>query len=135
MDIVSLLRDSGLRATKSRIAVLSFLEQQRVPISISEIAEKLGAVVDPVTVYRIIDAAKGAGIVKEVNLGTGSISYELAPDGHGHHHVVCTSCHKIADVSSCHEELLSRDALKEARGFASITGHSLEFFGLCKSCS
>jgi len=135
MDITSLIQESGLRATKPRIAVLSFLHKQKHPVSIQDIAGHLDGIVDQVTVYRIIDAAKKIDLVKEIHFGTGSIFYELTPDGHGHHHVVCTSCHTIADVSSCHEALLSKDALKEAPEFASITGHSLEFFGLCKSCS
>ena len=133
MEIAQILRKAGLRATETRIAVFSFLHKKHLPLSIADIAAALPKI-DTVTIYRTIATGKELGIIKEISLGDGVLTYEFAPDGHGHHHVVCTSCNKIEDVTSCNESLLARQALREVSGFAAITGHSLEFFGLCKKC-
>jgi len=135
MQFSSLLQKAGLRATKSRIAILSFLEKQTKPVRIQEMVSALDGSVDSVTVYRVIHVCRDAGIVKEINLGNGSLSYELAPDGHGHHHVICTSCNTIEDIPSCPEKIITQDAVKKTPSFASISGHSLEFFGICKKCA
>jgi Fe2+ or Zn2+ uptake regulation protein len=89
---------------------------------------------DAVTIYRSIERLQSVGIIRRVDLGGDSAYYELEPTKE-HHHISCVSCGKHEDVSGC---LLPRDlsrVLRLARGFSSVTGHSLEFRGVCRTCA
>ena len=130
-----LLKEHGLRATKQRVEMLTFLESASSPLSIQDISLKLRRSMDNVTVYRILDTFKVADIVREVHLHSGRICYELVDHEHDHHHVVCTKCHRTEDFVGCEAEKAERSAMKQVKGFAKITGHSLELFGLCTKCA
>jgi Fur family ferric uptake transcriptional regulator len=58
-------------------------------------------------------------------------TYVLLPDGH-HHHIICTNCNRVIEFEDCSLAALA-DAL-EARLHVRLTGHLLEFYGLCDRC-
>ena len=130
-----ILNAAGFRATKPRIALLSFLDNSTIPLLINEIVSGLkSAKVDQVTVYRMIEAFKTAGIVREVNLQGERPRYELADIEHDHHHIVCTNCRKVEDFVGCDTSKLEKKALQQSH-FAKVTGHSFDLYGLCNSCA
>lgn len=132
---VSAFKQTGLRATKPRIALLSVLQTAKYPLNIKEIMDKLGAATaDKVTLYRTIDAFKKAGIVNQVDFQERSARYEYKDREHDHHHLVCVTCKKVDDFIGCNYQKLSAKVLKQTPSFAEITGHSFEFFGKCRSC-
>lgn len=133
-DAVEPIRKAGLRATKPRTLLLSYLRKLKRPQTVIEIAGGLKRSIDQVTVYRTIESFKKAGLVRELELGQGRPQYELADERNHHHHVVCTNCDKVQDFTGCDSDKLAGKALKQVKGFAEITGHSAEFFGLCNSC-
>lgn len=98
----------------------------------SILADKLANKVDRATVYRTLDTFERIGIVQRTWLGFKS-QYELAelflPH---HHHLTCTSCHKveIIDDSRIENEI---NKLAIQHGFR-IKDHLLEVSGLCKKC-
>jgi len=129
---VELLRKAGLRATKPRAAVLSHLRKSPYPARILAIAKDVRRSVDQVTVYRTVEALHKAGLVRESNLaGERAFEYASSDD---HHHIVCTHCGRIEDFEEPSHEKLAAHVLKKS-SFAKITGHSLEFFGLCRACA
>jgi Fur family ferric uptake transcriptional regulator len=134
-ETLAILKASGFRATKSRIAVLLLLEKAGKPLSIREIVGRLtGEKIDQVTVYRMVEAFVKKGILREVNLRGDHPRYELQ-DEHDHHHIVCTSCERVEDfVDSTHENIEKR-VLAKSKSFKQITGHSFDLYGLCKACS
>jgi Fe2+ or Zn2+ uptake regulation protein len=135
-ELSETIRYAGFRATRPRIAVLSFLKKTKFPIDIQAIAKGIGREkVDQVTVYRILEAFKKAGIVVQVDFQHGRAYYELKDETHDHHHVVCTSCEKIEDFTGCDFDALAGKAMKQTKGFAKITDHSFELFGLCNACA
>lgn len=127
------IRQAGFRATKSRLLLLEHLHEAQYPQSILEIAAALRSSIDQVTVYRIVDAFKKTGLVREVDFRQGRPLYEIA-DAQDHHHVVCTNCSRIEDFTGCEAEEIAERALKQTKGFALIKSHSLELFGLCNGC-
>lgn len=133
-NLAEIIRSAGFRATKPRLALLSFLEKEGTLLSIQEIVSGLKNKVDQVTVYRMIEAFKGAGIVREVNLQGDRPKYELA-DAQDHHHIVCTNCRRVEDFDGCDAENLEKRALRQSRSFAKITGHSFDLYGLCNTCA
>ncbi len=129
-----MLRSRGLRSTLPRLAVLGLLAGGGHSISAQEIREKLGKKkgFDLVTVYRTMASFEKAGLVRRVDVRKGAVYYELN-DGH-HHHVVCTKCGKVAEFTAAGHEALVRKALRQVKGFSSISHHSFDLFGLCDSC-
>jgi Fur family ferric uptake transcriptional regulator len=128
-----LLRSNSYKATPSRIAVLAVLDRAQKPVTGQDIIKKLGKrQSEQATVYRTLAALKDSGIVKQIDFRHGITYYELASLGE-HHHVICTKCERVADVKDCCAETMEKIALKQS-GFAEITHHSLEFFGICQEC-
>lgn len=129
-----ILRKSGHKATGSRLAILRVFTMSKNPMSAQEIIEELPATIDPATVYRTLKTLKAKGIVKQIDLRHNHAHYELV-DAAEHHHLICTRCGRIEDVRHCNIEATQAAILREAKHFAEITQHALEFYGVCKSCA
>ena len=135
-NLSDVIRKAGFRATTPRLLVLSYLQKSKYPLGIKEILKGIGQKnIDQVTVYRILDAFKKAGVVVQVDFQQGRALYEFKDHEHDHHHIVCTSCNKVEDFTGCEYEKLAHKALKQTHGFAKVTSHSLELFGLCAACA
>lgn len=101
-DLISELKEAGLRLTEPRRAVCEVLaaspDAHLTPVEILERARRLaGRPIDPSTVYRTLDAFAGAGLVRHVHLGHGPGVYHL-DTGQEHHHLVCEVCGRVVDV-------------------------------------
>lgn len=130
----TLLRNAGYKATPKRLALLELLQKSKKPLSIQEITKGLrGKKMDQVTAYRILDVLEKIGLVRKVDLQHGHADYELANDDH--HHIVCTRCGKIEDFEGCELEALTKKIARKSKSFPIIQRHSLEFFGVCRSCA
>lgn len=131
-----LLRQSGLKSTEARLSVLSVLASSRKPIRIKDIEKKLITKkidIDTVTIYRVMETFCVKGITKRVHVEEGAACYELHTNDH--HHITCTGCKRQEDIEVClfkEHEARIRESIP---GFASVTRHSIEFFGLCGKCA
>lgn len=128
------LREHTLKATPARLAVLKLLESTDKPLDVTAIAQfvwqqQIGA--DPATIFRIINILTEHGIIKQLQLGEGKFRYEYAAKA-DHHHLVCTNCGDIEDISDCPIIALEKAIAKKKRFL--IKSHSLEFFGICQQC-
>jgi len=130
------LKDSGMRMTKTRRAVVELLFRSKGPISAQDILSSLkkGSLeVNKTTIYREIDALLAAQVIREVDLLEGKKRYELHLEHDHHHHIICTECKAVQCVEIYHDlDSIEREILKKHR--FKVTSHSLEFFGLCSSC-
>lgn len=127
----TLLTKYSLKVTNARVSIFKVLNNHSVPISAEHIQQK--AKLDKVTVYRTLDTFLQLGIIREIDLRQGRVLFELTnrPE---HHHIVCTQCGMIEDVQECVFNRLKDKVLKQS-GFARVTDHAMEFFGLCKQCA
>ena len=113
-----------------REAILSSLKKNEKPLSyfdIQKALEKKKIKANKTTIYREFNFLKNEDIISEVQ-------YELASRDH-HHHIICTECNSIKDFTSDDSEKIINKITKNVPGFAKITNHSFELFGLCKSCA
>lgn len=134
-DVAKIIKKAGLRATRPRLSLLSFLQKKKYPLTIQEIVNELiDGKIDQVTVYRMIDTFKLTGIVREINFHGERPRYELEDVEHDHHHIVCTNCHKLEDFIGCDYQRLEKKVLSRSRSFFKITGHSFDLYGLCNKC-
>jgi len=132
--IEGLLRDNGFKVTPPRIAILSLFSEKCNPLSAEQIFDTLSPKIDLVTVYRTLASFEKKNLLRRVDLHKDSAYFELNSDHH-HHHIVCNDCGKIEKFEKCVAESLATTATAHSKHFSEIKGHSLEFFGVCKSCS
>ena len=134
--IFEIIKQKGLRLTKTRRAVLEMLVATHTPLSVPRILAELGdhgILVNKTTVYRELEQLEKIGIVKSLSLQDRKQYFELATRDH-HHHFVCVECEKVEDILFDESDLSRQETrLADQKGF-SIFRHSLEFFGLCKLC-
>lgn len=136
MDVVSSLRKNGYRVTPQRKALLKVISGFRgcfTPLTVYGRAHKSYPSIGLVTVYRMLDTLDRLGLICRIHSSDECRSYMMKkPLGH-HHHLICTSCGRVVDVTSCDVSQL-QDKIERNTGFT-ISGHVLEFEGLCQSCS
>src|SRR5207302_10180924 len=110
------------------------LEQATKPIdvaTVSEYLEKHHIKADQATIFRIINAFTEKGLLKPIQLNEGKFRYELSSKA-DHHHLVCTKCGDIQDISDCNISALEKEIEKKKK--FKVTSHALEFFGMCVNC-
>ena len=133
-DCKTELNDVALRATPARLALMKLLEGSDSPIDVQtmiEYLEKKDIQTDPATVFRIVNMFTEKGLTKQIQLQEGKFRYELASLA-DHHHLVCTRCGNIQDMSDCNIDVLESH-IEKKKNFK-VTSHSLEFFGICVDC-
>jgi Fur family ferric uptake transcriptional regulator len=127
------LREAGIRPTRQRVAVLSTLAERddATAQQLHQLLRARGSAAGLATVYRTLALLAEAGVIDTLTHHPGEACYRVCGDGH-HHHLVCTSCHRVVEIADCvPEEWLER--LAGEHGFA-LTGHAVELSGVCSDC-
>ncbi|HET6627591.1 MAG TPA: Fur family transcriptional regulator [Nocardioidaceae bacterium] len=132
------LRDSGLRVTKQRVAVLTALAE--APHSVAEtvlarVRDDVGQV-STQAVYDVLNTLTDRGLLRRIQPAGSSARYELRV-GDNHHHVVCRRCGAVADIDCATETapcLEASDLDQHAPGFV-VDEAEVTFWGVCATCS
>jgi Fur family transcriptional regulator, ferric uptake regulator len=140
------LKDRGYRMTEGRETVLDVLAgaKRGEHLSAEDIymkAHQICPAVGLTSVYRTLDLLVQLSMVDKFDFGDGRARYELAEGSSGvkhHHHLVCTGCGAILEYDDFLEEELklvkrTEEGLSKRYGFK-ITGHVVQFYGICKRC-
>jgi Fur family peroxide stress response transcriptional regulator len=133
-DLVSRLREGGLRLTPQRLAVLKTLIGNKEHLSAEEIYDRVHAdypMIGLATVYKTIAMLKEMGEITELNFSNEGARY----DGSGeapHSHFICTQCNSIIDIKDDTLVNLSENIANKT-GYH-ITNYRLDFFGICPNC-
>lgn len=133
-DCTEELHRASLKVTPARLGVLHALEHAHKPLDVSMIIDYLKEneiPADDVTVFRILHAFVEKKLAKPIQFNEGKQRYEYA-DKPSHHHFICRSCGTIIDVTECTVSHMEK-MLEHSEG-VTVEHHSLEFFGLCKTC-
>lgn len=128
------LRESGLRVTRQRVAVLTVLHDHAhtdTDTIIRRVREVAGDVSHQ-AVYDVLRALTDAGLVRRIQ-PTGSVARYEVRVGDNHHHVVCRSCAAIADVDCAVGEAPCLTA-SDNHGFL-IDQAEVTYWGLCPTCA
>ena len=131
------LKNKGYRFSEVRNLILTSLDNNKRPLSVTDFQQSLKlkkVSANKTTIYRELDSLKKEGIILELQLKGNKRWYELSSRDH-HHHIICVDCDKVEDFAGCDSKNLINKALKQAPDFAEITNHTVDFFGLCKSCA
>lgn len=128
---MELLKDKGLKSTKTRTTILNLLKKDS-PLSAEQIFENLkDSNIKLSSIYRNLAIFLEENIVLK-SVGFDNISYYQLNTDHHKHQIVCTNCNKTVIIQNCPLHEIEKDIEKNT-GFK-IMAHSFEFTGLCEDC-
>ena len=129
------LREAGHKLTNARLTVLNVLENNDGHLTSAEVldqVEQLDSSIGRASVFRTLDLLTSLSIIRPTYMNSSMTpTYVLMPDGH-HHHIVCTNCNRIIEFENCGLGAIAAEL--EERLHVKLTGHLLEFYGLCDKC-
>ena len=99
---------------------------QQIHRSLIEASSNMGLT----TVYRHLRILQQKGLVRCRSLPTGEALY--SPVNRDHHHLTCVDCGQTLVLKSC--PIKNIELPKTQTKNFELLFHTLEFFGLCKSC-
>ncbi len=130
----NVLKSTDLKTTKSRLAILKILDKSSEPMTAEDIYSLVVAEVNMSlsTTYRTLGTLAEKGILLKNLSQDGKTYYQI--NNHQHkHQLVCTLCSETVPIEDCPLTTLEEN-LTQKTGFV-ITGHSLEFLGICPKCT
>lgn len=129
-----LLRGSGLRVTRPRVAVLNAVNA-RPHADTNTIIDAVRRELPEVShqaVYDSLSALSDAGLLRRIQ-PSGTVSRYESRVGDNHHHLVCRDCGDIVDVDCVVGEPPCIHA-PNSSGFV-VDEAEVIFWGLCASCA
>ncbi len=131
---VEILKNTGVRMTPQRHAILAYLLETMTHPTADEIYKALEGKfpnMSVATIYNNLRVFKEAGLVRELTYGDSSSRFD-ANTMEEHYHIICSECGAIHDF---HHPYLTEieTAAGESTGFK-ITGHRMEVYGICEAC-
>ena len=127
------LRGADRRLTRPRLVLLEELRKVVTHPSADEIHRLVRKRLPRVsfgTVYRNLGVLKKLGLIQELKYGKGFSRYDGNPSRH--YHVACVRCGRVEDLPMALLARMDREAAAASR--YAITGHRLEFQGVCPRC-
>jgi Fe2+ or Zn2+ uptake regulation protein len=133
-DLTALLRESSLRVTRPRVAVLGAVYEHphastdslidAVRVELPEVSHQ--------AVYDSLATLTSAGLIRRIQ-PSGSVARYESRIGDNHHHLICRSCGSIADVDCAVGDTPCLTA-SDDHGFT-IDEAEVIYWGTCPSCS
>ncbi|MDN4608400.1 peroxide-responsive transcriptional repressor PerR [Sporosarcina highlanderae] len=133
-DALVTLKESGVRITPQRHAILEFLISSEQHPTADEIYKALEADfpnMSVATVYNNLRVFRNAGLVKELTYGDSSSRFDFVT--HDHYHIICDVCGRIVDFHHPGLEEVEHLA-SHVTGFK-VNSHRLEVYGTCPECA
>jgi len=133
-ETADLLRRAGHKMTPQRLLIVRALRHGDGHMTAAQIAEQVRGVypfVDVSTVYRTLDVLKRMKLATSTDMGGGDVVFEWAPK-EPHHHLICSSCGDVAQLSHDYLDTLAGSIAREFSFAADL--HHFAIFGLCKEC-
>ena len=130
----NILKKAELKTTKKRQMLLFLMQKHARPMTAEELHELANNILpmNVSTVYRTLNTLTDKGILTRSIRQNGKAYYSLPKKDH-YHRLVCDLCGKVIPIDHCPLGELE-ETLQAKTGFR-ITGHALEFTGLCPECA
>jgi Fur family transcriptional regulator, ferric uptake regulator len=128
------LDDAGYFITEPRRVVAEMVADRDSHFTANDLVDeakraRLG--VGRATVFRALELFAQLGLVERLDLPNGEHAYVVCQPAH-HHHVICTSCGRSAEVGDLGIDSIARE-VESQTGF-SLDSHRIELYGLCREC-
>lgn len=132
-DALDTLKQSGVRITPQRHAILDYLVTSETHPTADEIYKSLAnnfPNMSVATVYNNLRVFLSVGLIKELTYGDASSRFDFIT--HDHYHIICDSCGDIVDFQYPGLEEVEQLAA-HITGFK-VNSHRLEVYGTCPTC-
>lgn len=132
-EAVDILKESGVRMTPQRHAILNFLLSSMTHPTADEIYKALETTfpnMSVATVYNNLRVFKDAGLVKELTYGDSSSRFDS--NMQDHYHIICHYCGKITDFE--YPTLIEVESTAAKITGYQIDSHRMEMYGVCPQC-
>jgi Fe2+ or Zn2+ uptake regulation protein len=128
-------RKARMRVTPIREAILSFLAQRRVPVSLEMVSQADGVrgKCDATTVYRTLMMFNEAEIVRLVGTPRKASYFVMNAPGDSAHFLICRRCGHFTELALPDPMSDEIGRIASTRGF-SPTPQDCEVHGLCENC-
>lgn len=132
------LRDSGLRVTKQRLAVIAALAaapHSGADAVLTRVRTEVGRI-STQAVYDVLNTLTDRGLVRRIQPAGSSARYEVRV-GDNHHHVACRLCGAVSDVDCATGSapcLEPSELDQHAPGFA-VDEAEVTYWGVCAECA
>ncbi len=133
-EALDVLKQTGVRMTPQRQAILEYLAVSRTHPTADEIFKALEDKfpnMSVATVYNNLRVFKESGLVNELTYGDSSSRFDFASDAH--YHIMCQECGKIVDFKYPGIDAVENVAARLS-GFE-VSTHRLEIYGVCPECT
>jgi len=133
-DFEQLLRESNMRVTRQRLAVLAavYAHPHADTDSLISVVREDHGDVSHQAVYDVLRALTNAGLLRRIE-PAGSVARYESRVADNHHHVVCRTCGAVADVD-CAVGSAPCLTASDDRGYA-IDEAEVVYWGFCPDCS
>jgi len=137
-EVAARLTDVGQSYTANRSSLVELMARSDQPLSIPDVLERHPDLAQS-SVYRNLAVLEQAGVVLRIVTGDEFARFELAEalSGHHHHHLICSQCGSVEDVTlpPSVEATVVRELEGQARrrGFEP-SGHQVDLLGRCATC-
>lgn len=132
-DALDTLKQSGVRITPQRNAILEYLATSKSHPTADDIYKSLASNfpnMSVATVYNNLRVFLSVGLIKELTYGDASSRFDFIT--HDHYHIICDSCGDIVDFQYPGLEEVEQLAA-HITGFE-VSSHRLEVYGACPAC-
>lgn len=129
------LKETGVRMTPQRHAILEFLLNTSTHPTADEIYKALGTrfpSMSVATVYNNLKLFITAGLVRELTYGDHSSRFDA--DLSEHYHAVCNVCGAMVDFEYTSMPLMEAEHSAGKRTGFQVEGHRFEVHGRCPNC-
>ncbi|MEK3887613.1 peroxide-responsive transcriptional repressor PerR [Bacillus sp. FSL K6-3431] len=133
-EAIHTLKDTGVRITPQRHAILEYLIQSMSHPTADDIYKSLESKfpnMSVATVYNNLRVFREVGLVKELTYGDASSRFDYVTSDH--YHVICEDCGKIVDFHYPGLDEVEQLAA-HVTGFQ-VAHHRLEIYGVCPECT
>ncbi|MGQ9732829.1 MAG: Fur family transcriptional regulator [Candidatus Zipacnadales bacterium] len=128
------MKKSGkLRLTAQRAAILDIIQEHNSHLTADQVYEYVRLRIPHIslgTIYRNLAILSQYGLIRQIDVPNGPMRFDGKTDCH--YHVRCTACGCLNDVYI--EPLPELEMKAQLLTKYIITGHRLEFVGLCPAC-
>jgi Fur family peroxide stress response transcriptional regulator len=131
-DLVHRCREARRKVTPQRLAIYRALLEAEDHPSPEALFQRVRAALPALslaTVYKVLDALVGLGVVREVTVGGATRRYDANLDHH--HHLVCTDCGLVSDYYDAQLDAVSPPRVQ---GFVT-QAVSVQVLGRCGRCA
>ncbi|MDI6729153.1 MAG: Fur family transcriptional regulator [Thermodesulfovibrionales bacterium] len=124
-------KDTGLKLTPQRLAILNYLDGNKEHPSAEDIYRavlKRFPTMSFATVYNTLETLRQRGGLLELTIDPDKKRFD--PNTEHHHHLICVKCKRIVDIHGDYKLPIPNG---ERAGFE-IIGNHIEFYGICPKC-